>query len=143
MSSRRLLLPQIAALLLVTSGAAAHHSPAAFDQQRGLVLEGIVRAFEWVNPHVHLHIAVRSESGEEIWTIEAQSPRVMSMFGWSPTSLEPGENVTIEGHPSRSADGPVALGRLVRKADGATLKISWQRDEIREALRRQPARDVP
>ena len=131
-------------LFLLTSSAVAHHSPAAFDQQRDIVLEGIVRTFEWVNPHVYLHVAVRSQSGEEIWTIEAQSLRVMSMFGWSPDSLEPGENVTVEGHPLRSADGPVALGRLVRKADGATLKISWQRDEIREALRQQPAtRDVP
>lgn len=136
--------PFAVALLLLTANAAGHHSPATFDQQRDIVLEGRVQSFEWANPHVYLRVAVRGESGEEVlWAIEAQSPRVMSMFGWSPVSLEPGENVIVEGHPARNAGDPVALGRAVRKEDGTTLKISWQRDEIREALRQNPTTTGP
>ena len=131
--------PFAATLLLLTANAAGHHSPATFDQQRDIVLEGRVRSFEWANPHVYLRVVVRGEKGEEVlWAIEAQSPRVMSMFGWSPASLEPGETVIVEGHPARSADEPIALGRAVRKEDGTTLEISWQPDEIREAIRQNP-----
>src|SRR5688572_7080590 len=131
----------IAVLLLIGSHAEAHHSPARFDQQRDVTVEGVIRTFEWVNPHVYFHVAVRSDAGEDVvWVVEAQSPRVMSMFGWSGTSLRPGEFVTIAAHPLRAEGEPVALGRAVQKADGTTLKISWQPDEIREAIRREQPR---
>jgi hypothetical protein len=131
----------MAVLLLVGSHAEAHHSPARFDQQRDVTIEGVIRNFEWANPHVYFHVAVRTDAGEDVvWVVEAQSPRVMSMFGWSGTSLRPGEFVTIAAHPLRAEGEPVALGRAVQKADGTTFKISWQPDEIREAIRREQPR---
>jgi hypothetical protein len=134
LASRRLLLS--AALLPLAPSAYAHHSPATFDQQRELRLVGVVESVDWANPHVSLQIAVEDAAGESVlWVIEAQSPRVMSLFGWSPAALRRGERVSVVAHPARDGDRPVALGRMVETADGHRLPISWRPDEIRDALR--------
>jgi hypothetical protein len=99
-------------------------------------LVGVVESVDWANPHVSLQIAVEDAAGESVlWVIEAQSPRVMSLFGWSPAALRRGERVSVVAHPARDGDRPVALGRMVETADGHRLPISWRPDEIRDALR--------
>ena len=116
--------------------ASAHHSPSMFDQQRDLTLRGVVTRIDWVNPHVSIHVEVRDTRGEPaLWAVEAQSPRVMALFGWTPASLTRGDRVVISAHPLREGDSKAALGREVTKADGTTLRIPWQPAEIRDALR--------
>jgi hypothetical protein len=110
-----------------------------FDQGRDLTLEGVITRVEWAHPHVYIHIEAENERRQSVvWVVEAQSPRVMSLFGWSPTSLVPGDRVTIAANPPRSGATGTALGRSVVRQDGTTLRISWQQQEIREALRAEP-----
>jgi hypothetical protein len=131
-----------AACLAVAHTALAHHSPAAFDQQREITLTGVVRQLEWTNPHVYLHLSVSEGNGSARWTIEAQSPTVLSMFGWSASAVSIGDLVVIEAHPARNDRSGMALGRSVRKADGSVLRIPWEPAEIREAIRMRDARGI-
>jgi hypothetical protein len=125
-----------AVLAVAHVSAGAHHSPSRFDQGRELTLTGVVARVEWTNPHVSLHVTVEHSGGETaVWAIEAQSPRVMTLFGWTPRSLARGDRVRIAAHPSRDGNTLTALGRAVTTKSGAVLHIPWQPEEIRAALR--------
>ena len=115
---------------------AAHHSPAVFDLRNEITLTGVVAAFQFRNPHLFIHVEVADGSDlEGEWEVEAQSPRIMTLYGWSSTSLRPGERVVVVVNPPQQKKRRLALGRSVLKADGTTLPIPWNRDEIRRALR--------
>jgi hypothetical protein len=125
-----------AVALLITSTSSAHHSPAVFDLRTEMTLTGVITAYQFRNPHLFIHVEVAdgSDLGGE-WEVEAQSPRIMTLYGWSSTSLRPGERVVVVANPPQQRGKRLALGRSVLKSDGTTLRIPWNRDEIRKALR--------
>jgi hypothetical protein len=132
----RLVAAAAATLALAASTSAAHHSPAVFDLRTEVTLTGVVTAYQFRNPHLFIHIEV--EGGSELegeWEVEAQSPRIMTLYGWSPKSLAPGDRVEVVANPPQQRGKKLALGRSVLKSDGTTLRIPWDRREIREALR--------
>jgi hypothetical protein len=125
-----------AATLALASTSAAHHSPAVFDLRSEVTLTGVITAYQFRNPHLFIHLDV--EDGTELegeWEVEAQSPRIMTLYGWSPKSLAPGDRVVVVANPPQQRRKKLALGRSVLKSDGTTLRIPWDRREIREALR--------
>lgn len=129
-------LRSIAVALAFASAAAAHHSPAVFDLRREVTLTGVIAAFRFSNPHLFIHVEVTD--GTELkgeWEIEAQSPRIMTLYGWSSKSLAAGDRVVVVANPPQQRDKRLALGRSILKADGTTLRIPWDREEIRKALR--------
>src|SRR5262245_10628958 len=98
---RRVLWP----LVLVLSGigsALAHHTYAMFDGTATRTVSGTVAKLEWKNPHVYLWIYVPSKESAgkyDLYTFENGSPSVLSDRGWTPTTLKPGDQVTIEYWP--------------------------------------------
>jgi hypothetical protein len=99
----------------------AHHSAAMFDAKKDVVLKGSIKEFQWTNPHAWIQILVTDESGRATeWSIECGSPNSMSRGGWKPSTLKPGDQVTIITHPMK--DGTPA-GSLVSVtlADGRAL----------------------
>jgi hypothetical protein len=122
--------------LTLASTSAAHHSPAVFDLRKEVTLTGVVTAFQFRNPHLFIHVEVADGTdldGE--WEVEAQSPRIMTLYGWSRKSLAPGDRVAVVVNPPQQRGKRLALGRSVVKSDGTTLRIPWEREEIRKALR--------
>ena len=112
------------ALVLVSMPGPAHHSRAMFDLDTELTLEGIVTAFQWVNPHVHIEI----DTGDRgVWIVEGQQPNQMSGFGWSRDSIAPGDAVVIVASPARNAERRLAVGRSVFTRDGGILLSIPQR----------------
>jgi hypothetical protein len=87
-----------------------HHSFAMFDRTRKVTLVGVVREFQWANPHAWIQVKAPGQAGEVEWGIECGSPNMMARQGWRSTLLKPGDKVTIEMHPRR--DG-AAFGSLV------------------------------
>ena len=132
-------LRSVAAVLVVlalASTSAAHHSPAVFDLRREVTLTGVITAFQFRNPHLFIHLEVTDATDlEGEWEVEAQSPRIMTLYGWSSTSLAPGDRVVVVVNPPQQRGKRLALGRSVLKSDGTTLCIPWERQEIRKALR--------
>ena len=90
-------------VLLAPMSARAHHAFASvFDGEKPITLTGPVTKIEWANPHVHLNIDVKDETGTVInWAIELGSPNVVIRRGWTRHAMKIGDVVTIEGHLAR------------------------------------------
>jgi uncharacterized protein DUF6152 len=109
------------ALAAVAAPAFAHHSGAMFEPVKEVTLKGVIKEFQWTNPHAWIQINVPDASGKLVeWSIECASPNTMSRGGWKKGTLKPGDQVTIVTHPMK--DGTSA-GSLVSVtlADGSTL----------------------
>jgi hypothetical protein len=82
----------------------AHHSFAMFDQTRQVTISGVVREFEWTNPHSWLQLKVMNATSGEVedWSIEMISPSVLGRMGWKRNSLKPGDQVVVVINPVRN-----------------------------------------
>ena len=118
-------------ILLIVAGAAlllappshAHHSVATFFiQDQNVEIKGVVKVFRLVNPHLRMEVEVTKASGEkELWSLTGGVTGDLRAAGWLPTSVVPGDVVTVSGLPARN---PAVKGMYVRrivKADGTTL----------------------
>ena len=78
MSRRLMLITAGTALSMVIAGVSltAHHAFAAeFDANKPLRMKGTVTKMEWLNPHVWLHMDVKTKEGKlENWAFEAGTP---------------------------------------------------------------------
>lgn len=106
----------------VISPAFGHHSTAMFDYSERRTIIGVVRAFQWSNPHCYIQILVRDENGAEgEWSIETGAPTAMRGLGWNADSLKRGDRVTMSITPLRSGE-PGGLLNSVTFADGKVLQ---------------------
>jgi hypothetical protein len=88
------------AAAMIVAPAFAHHSFAMFDSSKAINMTGIVKEYEWTNPHVWIHImAADGQNSPREWSFEMQSVQQDSAAGWRPDSVKPGDKVTIEFHP--------------------------------------------
>jgi hypothetical protein len=99
MRLKALALAGIAASMIALP-AIAHHSFAMFDNSQTSRLTGTVTDFEWINPHVWLHIEVGNEDGSTaVWSFEAGSTGQLTQSLWTPDSVAPGDVVDVGFHP--------------------------------------------
>ena len=111
----------IIAVLLTASSVLAHHSNAAFDGDKVIVLKGTVTQWKWTNPHVWIFLSVDDGKGGKVeWQIEGRTPGQLDRAGWSRGSLKPGDVITIDFSPAKDATHTGLLTR-VRLADGTVL----------------------
>ena len=109
----------LVATVALAAPAAAHHSPARFDSNQTVTIEGVVTEYEWANPHVYIYVAQTTEAGEKIdWEVEGLPPAILRRQGWSQDTLRVGDRVAVTGNPARASKGMFLTG-LVR--DGSTL----------------------
>ena len=81
--------------------AIAHHGLAAFDQTNKVTLKGTVTEFHFVNPHSVVEFEVKDDKGHvQKWQAQVTSP--VRLKGWTATSLEPGNVVTVTGYRAKS-----------------------------------------
>jgi hypothetical protein len=111
MRKKRLLIGASLALAALPLAAAAHHSFAMFDRGRTDTIVGTVKALELVNPHAWLRVMVSGPQGRpEEWSMEMGGPGQLERNGWTATSVQPGDKVSVMIHPLR--DGSYG-GQLV------------------------------
>ena len=123
----RHLLTAAAFACLAILPASAHHSAAMFDSGKEVVLVGTIKEFQYTNPHSWIQILVPRQGGggEVEWSIETAAPIVLLRAGIRPTSLRPGDKVTLRTHPLR--DGKPGGNLIdVKKADGTVLSTRGQ-----------------
>jgi hypothetical protein len=84
--------------------AIAHHSAAMYDFDQVTMVEGVVKDFLWVNPHVMMWVVVPARDGaaEQNWQLENTSPGRLSRYGWSKNAFKPGAKVKVEFWPLRN-----------------------------------------
>ena len=87
--------------LTAAAPALAHHSFAMFDFQSEKVLTGTVVQFDWTNPHtfIWLEAPTGANGAMERWGLEGMSPNYLGRRGWSKTTLNPGDKITVTLHP--------------------------------------------
>jgi hypothetical protein len=121
MNRRSLLAAGSYALALATRIAGAHHSFAAFDRERSVVLTGTVREFQWTNPHAWIQLLVpEADGGQQEWSIECGSPNMMARQGWKSGMLQVGDKVALMMHPMQDGS-PVGSLVSITLADGRVL----------------------
>lgn len=87
----------------------AHHSGAMFEEKKEVTLTGVVKEFQFTNPHSWLLVDVKGADGKvTTWGFEAEGPSSMTRAGIRLKDFAPGTSVTITGRPMK--DGrPAAL----------------------------------
>jgi len=112
------------ALLICASVASyAHHSFAAYDQSKTVIVKGVVTKFEWTNPHAWLHVMAANEKGEqEAWDIECGAPNLMVRSGWKQKDLKTGDSITVAFSPMHDGGHGGSLKYLVLP-DGRQLAL--------------------
>ena len=109
----------IVGLVLGASTAVSHHSEAMFDPDKVVTVTGTVTEFQYSNPHAWLWVRARDEEGT-LWAFEAGSTSSLMRTGIKKSSLQSGDEVTVQAHPLR--DGrPAGQWLAVTKSDGTAL----------------------
>jgi hypothetical protein len=86
--------------LAAASAPQAHHSfPAVYDAKVRKTVSGVVTEMLYQNPHARLYLRVKNDDGsEDIWELETQNTSFLRRGGWLPSSVQPGDRLTIEGN---------------------------------------------
>lgn len=99
----------------------AHHSDAGYDLERIIGFEGTVSRYLWRNPHVTVYVETEDENGELVeWGVETGSTPIMTRSGWTSSSLQPGDVVSVRAHPDRR-HREHAMMISIETADGRIL----------------------
>lgn len=122
-----------AAFLLGTAGPSfAHHSRAMFDVSRNVTFQGVVKEYQWQNPHSHIVIIVGADAKDPstigTWDIEASSVSVMVSQGWTRSTCKPGDLITLVAHPMKNGTKGALLFYAIRP-DGTRLYRAQHRYE--------------
>jgi hypothetical protein len=115
----------LAGLAAITSPSFAHHGATAFDLSAPVVMEGaVVTEFLWINPHPLIKADYTDEQGNvQQWTMEMGSTVSVQLIGWTRTTVQPGDVVTLYVWQAKTG---AHVGRFNKAelADGTTMRDS-------------------
>ncbi len=107
----------LATMALTTMSAYAHHSATMFDDTKMVELTGIVKEFQYSNPHSWLLVDVTNpDSTVTTWGFEAEGPSTLMRAGIRKSSFPPGAEIVIRGRPLK--DGRPAAAWVDAVVDG-------------------------
>ena len=80
----------------------AHHSTAVYEKEKQVTLRGVVKEFQYTNPHTWVQLLVKDEDNNTVeWGIEGGSPNFLKRRGWTAKSLKSGDEVILLIRPLR------------------------------------------
>jgi len=92
----------------------AHHGAAEYDNTKTISLQGTVAALQYLNPHALILFTVKDDKGQATeWTAELQSPNLLSRRGWSRSTLKPGDQIIVTGHPVKNGAKAMSGQKIV------------------------------
>jgi len=123
MHVRYLISAVVLAMVLPGTPSYAHHSVSAeFDLSKRITLEGRVTKIEWMNPHVYLYVDVSADGKTANWACETAGPNTLARQGWSRSSLQIGDRITVLGFQARDGS-KVASAREIVLANGRKVFV--------------------
>ncbi|MGI9259166.1 MAG: DUF6152 family protein [Gammaproteobacteria bacterium] len=97
-------LATVVSLLCLPLASFSHHSTAPhYDRDQPVKFTGVVNEFEFINPHVVLHVEVAADNGESIvtWVCISSAANTLRRRGWTARQFVPGQYVTVSGIAAR------------------------------------------
>lgn len=93
-----------------------------FDMTMPFTVRGVVKRFEWTNPHAFIYLDVTDDKGQtQEWSIEMTSLNQLKTYGWVRDMVKPGDVISCTG--GRAKNGmPTMLSSLMKLADGRMIK---------------------
>jgi hypothetical protein len=114
----------VVGVLTVCGIAFAHHGATSYANNVVVLKDATVTKFVWANPHTIVLFDVKEENGNvSHWAGEAGSPSAVGLLGWTKSSLQPGDMITVYIYPAKSGSPVGRLNKIVF-ADGKTLRDS-------------------
>ena len=99
----------------------AHHAGVMFEEEKEVTVEGVVKEFQYTNPHSWLLVDVADENGTvTTWGFEAEGPSTLMRRGIRAGDLTPGTKLTITGRPMKDGRPAAAWTKAVRE-DGTVF----------------------
>ena len=112
-----------AGFLLMPGFAKGHHGWAAFDSKSAVTLQATVTDFRFLNPHSVVEFDAKDDKGQvQKWQGELTSASRLSTKGWTATTLEPGNEITITGYRAQSGVRVLRITKIL-SSNGAEIKI--------------------
>jgi Family of unknown function (DUF6152) len=122
MKNRLLMTFVLAAGVLSISGPLlAHHGNAAYEDQFTEFKNATVTRFSWNNPHALINFDAKDAKGKVVHMVcETAAPQALRLIGWSKTSLQPGDVITIRLYVAKNGNPAGRLNKIIL-ADGSEL----------------------
>ncbi|MDP6582503.1 MAG: DUF6152 family protein [Vicinamibacterales bacterium] len=115
----------VAASVLVTGvPAIAHHASAPFyDPEKRVEAVGTVTKFVFRNPHSFLYVDAKNDAGETVaWEIEMGAAVMMTRRGWTPETINAGDQIKVVGQPSRAPGTTGMCCAELTNPDGSPIR---------------------
>jgi hypothetical protein len=110
-----------AALFITPLIVEAHHAASMFENQKEVTLTGVVKEFQYTNPHSWLLVDVTNQDGSvTTWGFEAEGPSTLLRAGIRKSDLAPGTKVSVTAHPMKNGQPAGAWLKAVR-GDGTAF----------------------
>src|SRR5437667_4949363 len=108
----------IAAAVVMAVPSQAHHSGTMFEKEKTITVEGVVKQFQYTNPHSWLLVDVKNKNGTvTTWGFEAEGPSTLQRAGIRPSDFAAGTKLKITGHPMKDGTA-AALWVEATRSDG-------------------------
>jgi hypothetical protein len=109
-------------LLLMAGTTTAHHSTAMYDNEHPVTVSGMVKKFDWTNPHAFVYLEVKDAKGNAVeWEVEMMSLNHLRSYGWTSKTVKPGDMISCTGSPAKSG-APSMISNRMKLADGREIK---------------------
>jgi len=107
--------------LAVSSPLLAHHGNAAFSDKPVTLKDVNVTSFAWSNPHSLIEFDAKDGKDKmQHWVVETAAPQALVLIGWSKTSLQAGDMITVTMYQAKTGAPAGRLQKIVL-ADGSEL----------------------
>ena len=100
----------------------AHHSTAMYDMNNPVTVNGVVKRFEWTNPHAFVYLEVKDAKGAMVeWEVEMMSLNHLRGYGWTSKTVKAGDMISCTGSPAKSG-APSMISNRMKLADGREIR---------------------
>jgi hypothetical protein len=101
-----------------------HHAASAVFEEEIIEIQGIVKEFNFVNPHVNIVLDVTDENGTVTeWMATAPAPQSLRRTGWRADSIDVGQTLRISGFKSRN-NRPMILAENEFWDEGLIIELN-------------------
>ena len=107
---------------LMTAPAIAHHSTSMYDMANPVTVSGVVKRFDWTNPHAFVYLQVKDEKGNVVeWEVEMMGLNHLRNYGWTRATVKPGDVISCTGGAAKNG-APSMISSYMKLADGRMIK---------------------